>query len=72
VTESAHGVELTGRVEEFDDRVGLGLIAGDDGRSHRFHCVEIADGTRAIAVGTRVRFELLPKFGRYEAGAVRS
>ncbi len=72
MTESAHGGELTGRVEEFDARVGLGVIVGDDGRSHRFHCVEIADGTREIAVGARVRFALLPKFGRYEAGSVRS
>ena len=35
-----------------------------------FHCTQIADGTRTIEVGQAVRFELLPKLGRYEATAI--
>jgi CspA family cold shock protein len=37
-----------------------------------FHCVEIADGTRSIGVGTRVRFEVVAKLGRYEAARIVS
>ncbi len=36
-----------------------------------FHCVEIADGTRTIEVGTPVEFELMVKFGNEEARALR-
>jgi cold shock CspA family protein len=60
-----------GRVIDFDEHVGLGHIAADDGTEHLFHCVEIADGTRTIAVGAEVRFELLHKFGRDEARDIR-
>ena len=60
-----------GRVIDFDEHVGLGHIAGDDGTEHLFHCVEIADGTRAIDVGAAVTFELLRKFGRDEARDIR-
>ena len=65
------GSTLAGRVDEFDAEVGLGVIVGEDGRRYPFHCVEIADGTRDIAVGTPVRFDVLPKFGRYEAARIR-
>ena len=71
MTELAHGRGLTGRVAEFDPAVGLGVIVDTSGRRFRFHCVEIADGTRDIAVGTEVRFDVLPKLGRYEAAAIR-
>jgi hypothetical protein len=50
--------------------VGLGEITADDGVVRPFHCIAIADGTRTIAVGTRVGFTLLAKMGRYEATAV--
>ncbi len=60
-----------GVVAGFDREVGLGEVAGEDGQRHLFHCVEIADGSRDIAVGTAVEFELLPKFGRYEAASIR-
>jgi cold shock CspA family protein len=60
-----------GRVTDFDARVGLGHVTADDGTEHLFHCVEIADGTRTIAVGAEVTFELLPKFGRDEAAQLR-
>lgn len=54
----------------FDEITGLGEIIDDDGRKWAFHCIEIADGTRSIAVGTEVRFGVLARLGRYEAGAV--
>ena len=61
----------SGRVTDFDEHVGLGHVTADDGTEHLFHCVEIADGTRTIPVGTDVTFELLHKFGRAEAAQVR-
>ena len=62
-----HGV-----VTAFDDPKGLGTITDENGQTHLFHCTQIADGTRTIAVGQAVRFELLPKLGRYEATAVET
>ncbi len=62
---------LRGTVTAFDSAVGLGTIAGPDG-DVGFHCIEIADGTRDIAVGTEVTFDLLPKLGRWEAASIRS
>ena len=47
-------------------------MAGGDGTNYPFHCIEIADGSRDIAVGTGVDFTLLPKLGRYEAADIRS
>jgi cold shock CspA family protein len=58
---------LSGDVTSFDHDVGLGVVTADDGTEYPFHCVEIADGTRAIVVGTGVWFELLAKLGRREA-----
>lgn len=72
MTELAHGHRRTGTVTSFDEQVGLGVIAGDDGADYRFHCIEIADGTRTIDAATPVRFELLAKFGRWEAAAIES
>jgi len=64
---------LSGVVEEFDDPRGLGVIAGDDGRRYPFHCTAIADGSRRIAVGTRVVFAVAAgHLGRLEARAVTS
>jgi CspA family cold shock protein len=71
VTELARGRGLTGRVEHFDADVGLGEIVADSGERYAFHCIEIADGTREIPVGVEVAFDLLPKFGRYEAADIR-
>ena len=62
---------MRGMVAAFDEASGLGEVATDDGSRVAFHCVGIADGTRTIAVGTAVEFELLPKLGRYEATAIR-
>jgi len=62
----------TGTVTAFDESVGLGTITSADGAEHPFHCIEIADGSRSISVGTAVAFDLLAKFGRYEAACIRS
>jgi cold shock CspA family protein len=57
-----------GCVVEFDDAAGLGVVVDSDGRRYPFHCTAIADGTRAIAVGTAVRFVVAPGHrGRLEA-----
>ncbi len=61
---------LHGTVTAFDEHVGLGTVVADDGTAYLFHCVEIADGSRTIPVGTGVSFERLAKLGRYEASAV--
>jgi len=61
-----------GSVTEFDESRGLGEITDDDRNVFAFHCVEIGDGTRSIAVGTPVRFDVLAKLGRYEATRIVS
>ena len=62
--------QLRGRVTAFDEAVGLGTVAGDDGREYPFHCTQIADGTRTIAVGAAVVFRLWPHLGRWEASDI--
>jgi cold shock CspA family protein len=71
VTEAERSPERRGTVVSFDDAVGLGTIVGLDGSRHPFHCIEIADGSRSIATGVEVRFDLLAKFGRWEAANIR-
>jgi cold shock CspA family protein len=44
-------------VVEFDAEIGLGAIEADDGTRWPFHCTVIADGSRTIPVGARVRFD---------------
>jgi cold shock CspA family protein len=59
---------LTGHVAAFDEAAGFGTVTADDGTAYFFHCTQIADGTRTIAVGARVRFDVVPwHLGRYEA-----
>ena len=60
-----------GRVVEFDPVRGTGVIEGDDGARLAFHCTQIADGTRDIAIGTDVRYDVVPgSLGEWEAGTV--
>jgi CspA family cold shock protein len=60
-----------GVVTEFDEPRGLGTVQADDGASFPFHCTALADGTRDVAVGTRVVFSVAAGHGgRYEARAV--
>lgn len=48
---------IRGVVESFDDARGYGLVRDGNDVGFFLHCVEIADGTRTIAVGTRVEGE---------------
>ena len=41
-------------VASFDEARGDGLLRDAQGHEFYFHCVDIADGTRRIAVGARV------------------
>jgi len=61
---------VNGTVRSFDEQAGLGDIVDGAGRIWPFHCVEIADGSRTIAVGAAVRFSTRPLLGRYEAVAI--
>ncbi|MEO6123357.1 MAG: cold shock domain-containing protein [Ilumatobacteraceae bacterium] len=64
--------KLLGTVTNFDEARGLGEIQLDDSAAmFPFHCVSIADGSRTIAVGTKVSFDALLKLGRREAGDIR-
>lgn len=48
-----------GRVIAFDEARGLGEIQDErDAAVYRFHCTQIADGTRGVPVGTLVTFAL--------------
>ena len=60
--------EAEGEVVAFDDPRGLGVVRADGGGDLPFHCTAIADGSRTIAVGARVRFRVVPgRLGRWEA-----
>jgi cold shock CspA family protein len=48
---------IRGVVESFDDARGYGLVRDGNDVGFFLHCVEIADGTRTIAVGTSVSGE---------------
>ena len=62
---------MRGTVVGFDEQRGLGEVEMSDGRRLAFHCTQLADGSRRIAVGTVVRFEVTAGLvGRWEAGAV--
>jgi cold shock CspA family protein len=61
----------TGVVAAFDEPRGLGVIRGDDGADVPFHCTAIADGSRTVETGRRVRFEVVPGLlGRWEASGI--
>jgi CspA family cold shock protein len=59
---------VTGTVSAFDADRGLGTVTGDDGHELPFHCTAVADGSRQIAVGTKVAFTTAAgHLGRVEA-----
>jgi cold shock CspA family protein len=61
----------TGVVADFDEPRGLGTITTSRGATLPFHCTAIADGTRTIPVGERVRFEVVAgPLGRWEAAHI--
>lgn len=60
-----------GTVRTFDERRGLGEIEADDREMFPFHCTAIADGSRRIAPGTNVEFDVVAGLpGRWEAAAI--
>jgi cold shock CspA family protein len=64
---------IAGTVTDFDEAAGLGTVTADDGARYPFQCTQIADGTRTIAPGAAVTFEVRPWHGgRYEATAITS
>jgi cold shock CspA family protein len=64
---------VEGVVTQFDDPRGLGEVTAHDGTVYPFHCTAIVDGTRTIAEGAEVRFEVVAgRSGRWEATGVSS
>ena len=62
-----------GTVTDFDEAKGYGAIRAEDGTELFFHCTQIADGSRTIAVGTAVEFEARPGHrGQWEAADIGS
>ena len=62
----------SGYVTSFDDHRGLGVITGEDGNDYPFHGTAIADGTRTIAEGAPVRFDVVAgRMGRWEASGIK-
>ena len=57
----------SGLIVEFDSPAGLGYIDSANGNRYLFHCIAIADGSREIAVGQKVLFELVVRFEKSEA-----
>lgn len=67
----AGGVQA-GFVAAFDVEVGLGTAEAEDGRTWPFHCTQITDGSRSIAVGTPITFLVAAGHrGTWEAASVR-
>jgi cold shock CspA family protein len=69
VTDGTAGRSGTdGVVTSFDEGRGRGVVTAVDGATFEFHATCLADGTRRIAVGTKVQFEVVPALrGRWEA-----
>jgi cold shock protein len=62
----------SGRVAVFDDHRGRGEVEAAGGLHYPFHCTAIADGSRTVAEGTDVEFELVTgPLGQLEATALR-
>ena len=63
--------DAAGVVVSFDEHRGDGYVRTDDGRELWFHCTAIADGSRKIDAGTKVRFAIQPGLpGQWEAANV--
>ena len=60
-----------GKVTAFDEGRGRGVVTADGGATYEFHATRIADGSRRIAIGAAVEFEVVPALlGRWEASAI--
>ena len=53
------GVHKRGKVERFDEDVGLGAVRAEEGELYPFHCTALVDGSRTVAVGAEVEFEVV-------------
>jgi cold shock CspA family protein len=63
--------QYSGRVATFDDHRGRGEVEARGGLRFPFHCTAIADGSRTIAEGTDVQFQLMiGPLGKLEAIAI--
>jgi cold shock CspA family protein len=64
-------LKSSGVVRSFDEGRGLGELVADDGTTFAFHCTAIVDGSRSIAEGAPVSFEVVPgRLGRWEAARI--
>ena len=64
---------MIGSVTSFDGAVGLGVVTTDDEVDYPFHCTQIADGTRTVKVGAKVRYEVVAgNLGTWEAAALEA
>ncbi len=64
---------VSGVVVSFDERAGWGSVRGDGGEELFFHCTAVADGSRTIAEGTRVDYDVIPGHcGRWQAWSLRA
>jgi cold shock CspA family protein len=62
-----------GKVRTFDERRGVGEIEAEDGVTFPFHSTALADGTRRIAPGTVVEFDVVAGLpGRWEAASIEA
>jgi CspA family cold shock protein len=61
---------LRGEVVDFDTQAGLGYVRSSTGETYLLHCIEVADGTRDVAVGQAVEFSTVTRFGKAEAARV--
>jgi cold shock CspA family protein len=60
-----------GTVRSFDERRGVGEVEADDGATFKFHATAIADGTRRIAPGTAIEFDVVAGLpGRWDAAVI--
>ena len=63
--------QIEGEVTAFDEARGRGAVTASDGTTYAFHATRIADGTRRIPVGARVRFTVVPALlGQWEASGI--
>lgn len=67
----ASSTRRSGVVVHYDTAAGYGTVRTEEGEWF-FHCTAVADGSRDIAVDTRVHFTLAPgHLGRFEARDLR-
>ncbi|MBU6201112.1 MAG: cold shock domain-containing protein [Acidobacteria bacterium] len=63
------GARRRGTVTAYASHAGIGTVASD-GEEFLLHCTEIPDGSREIAAGTTVEFDVIVRYGVREATAV--